>query len=52
MNKNPAISAAIIAHVAQGKTLPEAMDAVLGAGTYAKVASEAYDALRAKAQGK
>jgi hypothetical protein len=47
--KNAAISAAILAHVAAGKSLPDAMDAVLGVGTYIRVAGELYDALRAKA---
>lgn len=46
---NPKISAAILAHVAAGKSLPEAFDAVLGAGAYAKLAGDVYDALRAKA---
>lgn len=46
---NPKISAAILAHVASGKSLPEAFDAVLGAGAYAKLAGDVYDALRAKA---
>lgn len=46
--KNAAISAAVLARRAQGATLPEAMDAVLGAGTYAKLAGAVYDSLRAK----
>ncbi len=44
--KNAQISAAILAHVAAGKSLPEAYDAVFGAGAYAKMAGEMYDALR------
>jgi hypothetical protein len=47
--KNAAISAAILAHVAAGKSLPEAMDAVLGTGTFMREAGALYDALRAKA---
>lgn len=47
MNKNNIISARIIALVAGGMTVPAAVDAVLGAGTFAKLASELYDALRA-----
>lgn len=47
--KNAAISIAIAQHVAAGKALPEAMDAVLGAGTYASLAGSLYDALRSKA---
>lgn len=45
--KNAQISQAIIAHVAAGKTLPEAYDAVFGPGAYVKMAGEMYDALRA-----
>ena len=47
--KNAAISARILAHVNAGKTLPEAYDAVMGAGAYQKLAGELYDELRAKA---
>ena len=47
--KNAAISAKILAHMNNGMTLPEAFDAVLGAGSYAKLASEVYHELRAKA---
>jgi len=46
---NAKISAAIIAHRAAGKSLPEAVDAVLGAGTYAALAGNLYDAIRATA---
>lgn len=34
---------------APGMTLPQAFDAVLGEGAYAKLAGDLYDALRAKA---
>jgi hypothetical protein len=47
--KNAAISAQILAAISEGKTVAEAMDAVLGAGTYAKLRSELYEELRAKA---
>lgn len=40
------ISAAILAHVALGKSTKEAVDAVLGAGTYVRVAGEIYETLR------
>lgn len=42
---NAKISAAIIAHRLAGKSLREAFDAVLGAGSYEKLAGEVYDAL-------
>ena len=47
MSKNQIISAKIAAHLAAGKTIEQAFDAVLGEGTYAKVAGEVYEALRA-----
>ncbi len=47
--KHAQITAAILAKVAQGLTVREAIDAVLGAGTVQRVAGEVYDALRAKA---
>jgi len=43
------ISALILAHIAAGMALDAAIDAVLGAGTYAKLAGDLYDGLRAKA---
>lgn len=45
---NALISARILALVAAGMDLPAAMDQVLGAGTYERVAGELYDALRAR----
>jgi hypothetical protein len=42
------ISARILVCTAMGMTMAEAVDAVLGAGTYARVAGEVYDTLRAK----
>ena len=46
---NAKISAAILANIACGMALPQAFDAVLGEGAYAKLAGDLYDALRAKA---
>ncbi len=40
------ISARILAKVAQGMTVSAAIDAVLGDGTFAKLAGEVYDGLR------
>lgn len=45
--KNAKISALILAEIRAGRTLPEAIDAVLGTGTYQKIAGDVYDALRA-----
>ena len=47
--KNAAISALIMSKVAEGMTIRQAFDAVIGEGAYAKMAGELYDALRAKA---
>lgn len=49
MTTNQKISAAILAHRANGKSVKEAIDAVLGAGTFEKLAGDLYDALNAKA---
>ena len=43
--KTAAISGAILADMAQGLTLPQAFDAVLGEGSYLALAGELYDAL-------
>jgi hypothetical protein len=43
---NAKISARILFHVANGMTLDAAVDAVLGAGSYVKLAGELFDALR------
>ncbi len=40
------ISARILANVARGMPLPEAVDAVLGYGSFATMAGEVYRALR------
>lgn len=45
---NAKISARILSLVQTGKTLPEAMDVVMGAGTFAKLAGEVYDNFNAK----
>lgn len=46
--KNAVISSCIITLVAGGMTLREAMDALLGEGTYLSLANSIYDSLRAK----
>jgi hypothetical protein len=46
---NAKISARIIALRAAGLSTRDAVDAVLGAGTYSKIAGEVYDTLRARA---
>jgi len=47
MTTNSKISARILALVAAGEPLEDAVDHVLGAGAFAKMASELYDGLRA-----
>lgn len=42
------ISARIISKVGEGLSVADAIDAVLGAGTYKQLANEIYDALAAK----
>ena len=42
---NAKLSARIIAEIGAGKSLPEAIDAVLGEGAFMKLSGEAYDAL-------
>lgn len=46
-NKNQIISARIAAKLAEGMTIQQAIDFVLGAGSFQKIASEIYDTLRA-----
>lgn len=48
MTASAKISARILAAMANGATLPQAIDAVLGAGTFATVADDVYDTLRAE----
>lgn len=45
--KNAEISRRILALVAQGVEIRAAVNAVLGAGTFEKIAADVYDALRA-----
>ncbi len=45
--KNAKISALILAKVAEGMSASQAVNAVLGAGTFEKLAGELYEALRA-----
>lgn len=49
MNKNAIISMKILAKMNDGLSVREAIDAVLGAGTFEQVAGDVYDALRAQA---
>lgn len=49
MTKAQAISALILAEVAKGKDIREAIDTVLGVGTYERVAGEVWEAFRAQA---
>ena len=49
MTTNQTISARILVLVATGMTLREAIDAVLGAGTFERLAREVYSELRARA---
>lgn len=44
---NALISARILAHMAAGKTLPQAFDAVIGEGSYVALAGILYDKLKA-----
>lgn len=46
MTTHQIISARILAHVANGMELRDAIDTVLGAGTYSRLAGEIYDTLR------
>lgn len=48
MNAAQVISLRILALVKSGMSEREAFDAVLGAGSFEKMASDLYDALRAK----
>lgn len=44
--KNAQISALIVAKMAEGLDIAQAVDAVLGAGTYMKLATEVWEAAR------
>ena len=48
MNKDPIISAKILAAMASGMELQAAFDSVLGEGAYTKLASDLHDAMNAK----
>ena len=48
MTPTQTISARILALVAAGMTTREAFDAVLGPGSYQKMAESLYDALKAR----
>jgi hypothetical protein len=48
--KNAQISEMILNRVAQGVAVPQAIDEVLGAGTYQRVIDELWDAFQAKAK--
>jgi hypothetical protein len=43
-----AITAALVKGLASGMPVEQAIDNVLGAGTYKRLASEVYDALRTR----
>ena len=45
---NAEISRRILTEKMNGATTAQAIDTVLGAGTHARIASEVYDALRAR----
>jgi len=47
MTKQQAISALILAQVAQGKSIKEAFDAVIGEGAYDRLAGEIWEAFQA-----
>ncbi len=47
-SKTQTISARILAMVAAGHSLQASVDAILGAGTYERLAGDVYDALRAR----
>jgi hypothetical protein len=46
------VAARVHAELAKGMSVPDAIDAVLGAGTFAVIAGELYDDLRAIAAAK
>ena len=50
--KNAKISGMIMARVQNGQTLTEAMNAVLGAGTFERIAGEVWDALQSNEPAK
>jgi hypothetical protein len=46
MTKTQAISALILARVANGETIKEAFEAVIGPGSYERLAGEVWEALQ------
>lgn len=46
MTKNQAISALILVHIANGKTIQQAFDAVIGEGAHERLAGEIWEALQ------
>jgi hypothetical protein len=46
---NALISVAVLTRIAEGQSMEEALDAVVGKGTYAKLAGDVYYALRTNA---
>lgn len=46
LTTNQVISARIVAKMAEGFDIAQAVDAVLGAGTYMKLATEVWEAAR------
>jgi len=49
MTKTQAISALILNRVAQGQSVQQAVDAVIGAGAYERLAGEIWEALQSAA---
>ena len=47
--KTAEISRRILATVGEGMTIPDALDAVLGAGRYDEIVSDLYHAMRGEA---
>jgi len=47
MTKQQAISTLILNEVANGKTIREAFEAILGAGTYEALAADVWETLKA-----
>lgn len=48
MTKNQTISAMILNEIAKGKPVSEAVDAILGEGTYQNLADDIFDALTSR----
>lgn len=50
--KNAQISLEILKNIQSGMSVNQALDAVLGQGAFAGIASDVYDALKSKAAAK